>query len=273
MKPAAFTYHRAQTLSAAIEMLASDSDALVISGGQSLTPLLNLRMTLCDRLVDIGALEELRESSENESFVVIGAGVTHAMIEDGQAPDPAHSLMRRAAASIAYRAIRCHGTIGGSVAMADPAADWPCVLLALDAIAVLSGPHGERRVTMDDLLLGAYETAVRQGEIIRSFEIQKLPAQARTSISKVNRKTGAFANSLAVAVMNGAQSRVVLGAAASRAKILRGASAALARGLSLAEVCAQVAPDIEAILPERDPYLQSLHESNVRRALDEVMAP
>ena len=272
MKPSRFTYRRAASVADAIALLAvAPDETSAIAGGQSLGPLLNLRMTTAATLIDLAAISELRDSRDLGDAVFIGAGVTHAKIEDGKIPDPAHGLMRRAAAKIAYRAIRCHGTIGGSVAMADPAADWPCILLALRATARVAGPQGERRVAMDDLLVAAYETSLAPGEIILGFDIPKLDAKARAASSKINRKTGAFADSLAVAVRNGARSCVTLGAAAARACVLPQASAALARGEGMDALRPLVASDVAALLPAPDAYLQNLHATNVMRTLAEVL--
>ena len=271
MKPAPFTYRRAASVADAVRMSGElGGDASLIAGGQSLTPLLNLRMTMCDTLIDIGGLADMRNTRDLGDSIFIGAGVTHAMIEDGLTPDPSNGMMRRAASHIAYRAVRCHGTIGGSVAMADPAADWPCILLALDATAVIVSSAGERRVALDDLLVGTYETSLIAGELIAGFEIPKLPESARAASSKINRKTGAFATSLAVAVRNGASSRVTLGAAGPRARILPRVSSALARGEALQVIEDHVALDVASLLPEPDAYLQNLHTSNVMRVLAEV---
>jgi carbon-monoxide dehydrogenase medium subunit len=272
MKPSPFTYRRAASVADAIALLAAAPDETsAIAGGQSLGPLLNLRMTIAGTLIDLAAISELRESRDLGAAVFIGAGVTHAEIEDGKIPDPTHGFMRRAAAKIAYRAIRCHGTIGGSVAMADPAADWPCILLALDATARIAGQQGERRVAMDDLLVAAYETNLAPGEIILGFEIPKLDSATRAASSKINRKTGAFADSLAVTVRQGAGSRVTLGAASARACILPQTSAALAQGASLDALRPLVASEVAALLAAPDPYLQNLHTTNVMRTLAEVL--
>ncbi len=273
MKPAPFAYQRPSDLEAALAALAARQDsASLIAGGQSLVPLLNLRMTLCDALIDLGAIAELRATRDMGARIFIGAGVTHAMIEDGLVPDASNGLMRKAAAHIAYRAVRCHGTIGGSVAMADPAADWPCVLLALGATALLRGPAGDRIVDMDALLVGTYETSLQPGEIILGFEIDRLPTSARTAYVKSNRKTGAFATSLAVAVKTDTFARVTLGAASTRARILQATSAALAAGQDLATLEPIIARDVTSIMPQPDAYLQNLHETCVRRAIAEVLA-
>lgn len=272
MKSAPFAYRSAPTLDAALALLAEHDDALPISGGQSLAPLLNLRMAMCDTLVDLGRIAELRETRDLGDGIFLGAGVTHAMIEDGVAPDPANGLMRNAAAHIAYRAVRCHGTLGGSVAMADPAADWPCVLLALDAVAIARGPRGERRVAMDDLLIAAYETSLAHGEILVGFEIPKLAADAGTGRVKFNKKAGAFAMSLAVAVRNGARTRVALGAAGPRARLLPRAARALAERAPRETWSALLRDEIAAAMDAPDDYALNLHAACVERAMAEALA-
>ena len=270
MKPANFAYLRPSSLAEATQFLAADADTMPIGGGQSLIPLMNLRMATCRQLVDLSRLTDLRIWSESARHVVIGAGVTHAMIEDGQVPDPSQGMMRKAAHHIAYRAVRCHGTIGGSVAMADPAADWPCILLALNATVIITSVSGERRLSMDEFLKGTYETALKSGEFIRAFEIPKLAATARTATSKVNRKTGAFADALCAVVLDGQDARIAIAALGTRAHILKSASQALGSKATVAELHRAIASDIAALLPKSDAYLQHLHETNARRAIAEV---
>jgi CO/xanthine dehydrogenase FAD-binding subunit len=145
MKPAAFEYSRPDTLSEAIRLLGeADGSATPICGGQSLLVLMGLRLTMIDRLVDISRLPELRELRNGSRDAFVGASTTHAAIEDGRIPDPSAGLMARVASKIAYRAIRNLGTIGGSVALADPSADWPACLIALGAEVSIAGPDGQR---------------------------------------------------------------------------------------------------------------------------------
>src|SRR4051794_12283511 len=126
MKPAPFKYRRAASVADAARMSGElGGDASLIAGGQSLTPLLNLRMTMCDTLIDIGGLADMRNTRDLGDSIFIGAGVTHAMIEDGLTPDPSNGMMRRAAAHIAYRAVRCHGPIGGFPAVGGPPSGRP----------------------------------------------------------------------------------------------------------------------------------------------------
>jgi carbon-monoxide dehydrogenase medium subunit len=178
--------------------------------------------------------------------------------------------MRKAAAHIAYRAVRCHGTIGGSVAMADPAADWPAVLLALDATAVVLGEGGERRLGMNDLLTGTYTTSLEPGEIIIGFEVRKLGASARTSYVKFNKKVGAFASSLAVAVRDGDRLRIVLAGAGPRATLLERTAQAALNHTDTNRWRDMLEAEVAAIVEEADPYACALHVATLSRAIGDI---
>ncbi len=274
MKPAAFDYVRPGSLEEALGLLAgAPEDVMPLAGGQSLLPLLGLRMSSAAMLVDIGRLDALRRVEDTGSHVVIGAAVTHAEIEDGIVPDPGRGLMRRMAGRIAYRAVRNQGTIGGSVAMADPAADWPVCLIALEAVARIAGARGGRTVPVADLIEDVYTTSLARGEIIVAFEVPRLDAAARTGVAKVARKTGAFAMSQAVVVTNdGARAaRVVLAGAGSRAYRLPATSGLLqspdAAESSLREA---IRRDLEGCGGELDDYTIRLHTAVVLRAIAEA---
>ena len=273
MKPAPFAYARPASLDDALRMLSADAgDAMAIAGGQSLVPLLALRMSAAERLIDIGRLDALRQVAVTPTTVTIGAGITHAEIEDGGVPDPADGLMRRIAGGIAYRAIRNQGTIGGSVALADPAADWPSCLIALRAVAKFVGPNGERRLAVADLIEGVFATALERGELIVGFDIPKLGPAARTGFAKVARKTGAFAMSLAIAVLDGADTRVVLGGAGTRPLTLANASAVLGTAdTSEAALRGAIARDLDTI-DDIDAYARRLHTATILRAIAEARA-
>ena len=140
MKSSPFEYVRPKTVAEASTLLAQDGvDTAAIAGGQSLVPMLNLRVAQIDLLVDLSRLEELKVVAKHRTRLQIGALTTHAAIEDGKIPDRFGGLMRRVAGTISYRAVRNHGTIGGSVALADPAADWPGCLIALGASVRIAG--------------------------------------------------------------------------------------------------------------------------------------
>jgi carbon-monoxide dehydrogenase medium subunit len=274
MKPAAFEYSRPDTLSDAIRLLAeADGSAAPICGGQSLLVLMGLRLTMIERLVDISRLPELGEIRDDGRDIFIGASTTHAAIEDGLIPDPSAGLMPWIAGKIAYRAIRNLGTIGGSVALADPAADWPACLIALDAEVSIAGPDGERRASVADFVTGAYETILAPAEIVLGFHIPRC-ASMHWGTSKVCRKSGAFADSMAVFVEadDGAAPRAVLAGASSRACLLPGVGryASEHRTLDNVELRAVILQDLADVAPDADDYQRRCHLATVSRAMAEA---
>lgn len=268
MKPAPFDYVRAVSLADATRRLTQGG--AVISGGQSLMPLLALRIASADVLVDIRDIQVLRECHRIAGGARIGAGITHAEIEDGKIEDPTGGLMRRVAGGIAYRSIRNHGTIGGSVALADPAADWPACLLALGASVRIAEPAGERVEVIDAFLRGAYTTSLVQGEIITAFDVPALPADARVGWSKVVRKSGAFAMSIGCVVRrpSSATATAVLGGTTTRAVLMPQTGKAL--GASAGDLRAAIAADLAAVVPDADSYQQRLHTATLLRAIEEA---
>jgi carbon-monoxide dehydrogenase medium subunit len=274
MKAAPFDYVRPKTVAEASALLAQDGvTTAAIAGGQSLMPMLNLRVALIDLLVDLSRLEELKAVVETPESLRIGALVCHAAIEDGKIPDLFAGLMRRVAGQISYRAVRNHGTIGGSVALADPAADWPGCLIALGANVRVSGPKGARSEPLADFVLGTYETSLAAGEIILGFDVPRPSAPLRWGFSKVVRKSGAFANSIAFVVAQGRDGpvSVVLAAAGSRARPLPTAAQHLQAGAGSEDALrAGIAADLEVQVPGADAYQKRLHTATVLHAIREM---
>lgn len=200
MKAAAFAFARAASLDDA-------RDARPLAGGQSLGPMLNLRLARPERLVDLRHL--LRGTTEDADGVTWGAATTHAEIEDGVAPDPTGGFLRGVARSIAYRAIRNRGTVGGSLCHADPAADWPGALALVDAVAITSG---DRRIPVAQFVRSAFETALAPGEVLLAFHIPRPAPGVRHARHKVVRKTGEFAQAIAGVRVGADGTRVMLGA-------------------------------------------------------------
>jgi len=156
MKPAAFEFVRARTLSEATTiLLESEGAARVVAGAQSLGPMLNLRLVQPRILVDVTGIAELTEIDDRADAVTLGACITTANIEDGRLPGRGLQPLSVVAGRIAYRAVRNRGTIGGSVCHADPAADWISALCALGAQCVIAGPGGPRRLAVEDFVTGA----------------------------------------------------------------------------------------------------------------------
>lgn len=274
MKSASFDYIRPRTLAEASASLSRDEGtATAIAGGQSLLPMLSLRVAFPDLLVDIGGLEELKEIAETPDHVRIGALTTHAEIEDGGIPDRFDGLIQKVASQISYRAIRNHGTIGGSVALADPAADWPGCLMVLGAVVRIYGLKGTRSEPLSEFVQGQYATSLAADEIIVGFDVPRQDAPLRWGFFKVARKSGAFANSIAFAVERGRGGpvSVVLAAAGSRAHLLPTIAEKLGSGENREEALrAAIATDLAELIPHDDRYLSRLHTSTILRAVREM---
>lgn len=200
MKPVAFDYARPASVAEAVRMLAADPNAKVLAGGQTLGPMLNLRLAQPALLIDITRVPELAAVTEEADAVAIGATVTHAAIEDGRVTDPTGGFLARVARGIAYRAVRNRGTIGGSLAHADPAADWLSCLAALDAQVVIAGAAGTRGVGVAAFVRGAMETELSAHEVLVAVRISKFSRAARFGFHKICRKRGEFADAIGVAV-------------------------------------------------------------------------
>ncbi|HEY7244474.1 MAG TPA: FAD binding domain-containing protein [Xanthobacteraceae bacterium] len=215
MKPAPFTYVRPDTLAEALGLLKEEPEARVMAGGQSLGPLLNLRLAQPRHVIDISRLDELCGSSVAGDTLAIGACVTHAQIEDGKIPDIApRGFLPHVAKGIAYRAVRNRGTLGGSLAHADPAADWLTAMIALDASLELRGANGKSQIKVAKFVTGALQTSIEAGHLVSCVLLPRLSASARWGYAKYARKPGDFAESMAVAMVDperGFSSRIVLG--------------------------------------------------------------
>jgi carbon-monoxide dehydrogenase medium subunit len=257
MKPIAFDYVRPDDIAHALEVLsAADGAGKLIAGGQSLGPMLNLRLARPKLLIDVGRIAELRSVEDRGTFWRIGAAVTHAEIEDGATPIGSSGLLPYVARHIAYRAVRNRGTIGGSLAHADPAADWPLALAALGAEVEIRGPQGIRRSKAADLMVAAFTTILSDDEIIVAIEVSKLTATARWGTFKLSRKAGEFPLASATVMVDSerAAAAIFLGALPDRPRSLPALAQQLlqhgAGGITtetLAEAVAQAAPDIDSI--------------------------
>ena len=219
MKPAPFDYARPSSLADAIALLASDELSLkLLAGGQSLGPMLNLRLAQPDLLIDITAVPDLLRVEAGGDGVLIGACVTHADIEDGRVPDPTEGVLPAVARGIAYRAVRNRGTIGGSLAHADPAADWISALAALGAEAIMRGPAGQRRLPVERLMAGVFEAALEPDELLEAIWVPRLSPRRRWGFYKFCRKAGEFAHAIGAVLYDPERAvcRAVIGATESR---------------------------------------------------------
>ncbi|GII58545.1 carbon monoxide dehydrogenase [Planotetraspora thailandica] len=284
MKPAAFDYHRPAGTAEAVRLLSDlGDDAKVIAGGQSLLPIMNMRLAEPAHLVDVTGIAELRQTTVDASGARYGATTTHMRFEYQLVPDVTGGLLSRMAAGIGYQAIRNRGTVGGSLAHSDPSAEWPTVMAALDAAVHVLSVRGMRRVPVRDLLLGFFSTALEPDELIVDVEVGRLPASTRWGVCKTARKPGEFAESLAVALMEHdatpriRQPRLWLGAAADTPVRLAGTER-LVEGHDVDAVTADdlvvpIAADLGADPGAGDPaarYVLHLHAVTVHRALRAV---
>jgi aerobic carbon-monoxide dehydrogenase medium subunit len=189
LKPAAFAYAKPRTAEEAFGLLERHG-AQVLAGGQSLIPSLNMRLASSELLVDIGGISSLSGIRSSEDAVRIGALTTHAQIERSEEIRKRVPMLAEAAAHIAHPAIRNRGTLGGSLALADPAAEYPACALALDATIVIQGKNGERRVKAADFFTGLFETALAPREIVAAVEF---PTGGESVFLELARRQGDYA--------------------------------------------------------------------------------
>jgi carbon-monoxide dehydrogenase medium subunit len=270
MKAAAFEYLRADSAPQASAWLQGDERiAKVCSGSQSLGAMLNLRLVQVDRLVDVSRVPALLGCALQGERLRIGAATTHARIEDGTLPDVTRGLLPHVAGGIAYRAVRNRGTIGGSLAHADPAADWLSTLLLLGADCLLQGPGGERRLPIGEFLQGPFTTALAPDELLVAVEVPCFSTHARWSYRKLCRKPGEFAEGIGAVWVDPSHgiARAVVGALDGLPRLLQGADvlAGLQDGAALADWLAQAGVD--------DPYKADVLAAMLSQALGDVLAP
>ncbi len=274
MKSPAVDYVRPRSLVEAVDLLAKHrGEARVIAGGQSLVAMMNLRVASPGLLIDISRLPELSTVTDDADVVTLGACVTHAAIEDGRVADPSRGLMPRVAASLAYRAIRNRGTIGGSLALSDPAAEWPAVLTALDAEVMVRGPGGRRSIRCTEFTTGIFETALAADDVIDSIRIPRLSADARWGYLKLCRKSGEFAGALAVAIADRKRGhcRVVLGAA-NGAPLMLDAAARLISNGEREDMRNAIAADLDRAADRHfDEFQRNLHAVAAMRAVQQAL--
>jgi carbon-monoxide dehydrogenase medium subunit len=194
LKPAPFAYEAPTTLDGAIEQLRVHGGAArLLAGGQSLMPVLNFRLGRPRLLIDLNRIPELAFIRDDGDRLSIGAMTRECEIEDSALIQRHAPLLYEATRHIGHRAIRNRGTIGGSLAHADPAAEYPAAALALDCVMVVRGPGGERRIAAGDFFGGALTTTVGEDEILVRIEVPKVPGRSGTAFVEIARRPGDFA--------------------------------------------------------------------------------
>ena len=194
MKAAAFAYARATSVANALELLTAHGErAKVLSGGQSLLPAMNLRLLSPELIIDIGGLAELRGVVAQGGVLTIGALTRHADLLKS-AEITAHApLLTDAVVHVAHPAIRNRGTIGGSLAHADPASELPACMLALGATMIVRGPNGERRIAASEFFAGIYETSLEPQELLVAVELPVTPKSSTHFFHEFARRHGDYA--------------------------------------------------------------------------------
>jgi len=264
VKAAAFDYLRPRDLGEALAALRG-SDAKPIAGGQSLGPMLNLRLARPKLLVDVSKLAELKTISDEGDAWRIGAAVTHAELEDR--PLPGCEPLAKVARVVAYRAVRNRGTVGGSLAHADPAADWPVVFAALDAMVRVVGAAGRREIKADAFMTAAFTTQLADDEIVDSIRVPKLGAGARWGYYKFCRKTGEFPDAAAALLLDPERrvARLFAGALERAPQPLDSVARALAEhGAASAEM---IGAALARVAPGLGPAARKLRATAVQRAI------
>ena len=257
MIPATFGYTRASTIDDAVAALASSDDAKVLGGGQSLLPVLRLRLNAPELVVDCSGIDEIKSIDGSGDRVVIGSGATHHAVMNDPAVTSSVPLLAQATATVADPQIRHRGTVGGALAHADPRADQPPVALALDAEFTIAGPGGRRTVPAAEFFIGPFETAVGEDELLVSASFPKYDGWG-SHYEKFNRTAQAWSIvgvGAAVRMDSGSIAEARIGLANVGGTPMRATATeqALVGASSMAEVeaaCAQAADGLEPFADE-----------------------
>jgi aerobic carbon-monoxide dehydrogenase medium subunit len=273
MKASAFAYARATSVANALELLATHGDkARVLSGGQSLIPAMNLRLVSPELIVDIGDLRELRGITVKGETLVVGALTRHADLLKSSHIVKCVPLLAAAVAHVAHPAIRNRGTIGGSLAQADPASELPACMLALDATIVVRGPGGERRIAAEEFFTGIYETKLAPQDLLVAIEVPVARNEAAHFFQEFARRHGDYAivGLAAQAVLQGdVFADLRLGYFAVGDKPVLAKAAAKLTGIAITP--ALLAEASAALSDELDPHEDQQATAAMRRHLARVL--
>jgi carbon-monoxide dehydrogenase medium subunit len=282
MKPSEFEYEAPDTLDEAIGLIAGEPGAKVLAGGQSLVPLLSLRLAAPSLLVDLRRVPDLAGVERANGEVRVGAMVRQRSAERDAGIREAVPLMVAALRHIAHPQVRSQGTIGGSIAHADPAAELPAVLVALDGRVRVRGPRGERVIAAGDFFTGFLSTALAEDEIVTALEFDAAAPHTGAACIEVAQRAGDYAlcGALAQVTLDGdrvAAARVALFGIGDRPLRARAVEAALTGEPATPEAVASAAAEAGAEAdPIDDPHVPAeyrLHLAQVvtRRALDQAI--
>jgi carbon-monoxide dehydrogenase medium subunit len=202
MKPASFTYHAPTSVDEAVALLAEfgPNDGRILAGGQSLIATMAFRVARPAHLIDINGVAELTKIDVSGSTLKIGACVRHAAFEGDVVRGPTGALLRKVVQNIAHYPIRTRGTFCGSVANADPASEWCCVMAALDGVVVARSARETRLIPAVEFYQGVMTTDLKEDELVVAAELPVLPDETRTGFVEFSRRKGDFAIAMALAV-------------------------------------------------------------------------
>jgi aerobic carbon-monoxide dehydrogenase medium subunit len=252
MYASSFAYHRASTLADAQRLLAANPGAKLLAGGHSLLPAMKLRLAAPSALIDIGRVAELKGVTEAGGGLRIGAMTTHAEVAASSIVKTHAGVLADAAAHIGDPAVRNRGTIGGSVAHADPGADYPTVLMALGASIDVAGPKGARSIAAADFFQGMMTTALGDGEIVTAVTVPSLGGRgaAYAKFSHPASRYAVIGAAAVVSVSNGVCERaiIIVGGLTAQPTPLPSVEAALAGKALTAEAIASAAAHAAADL-------------------------
>lgn len=281
MKAAPFAYQRAGSLADAIQACSNaDAGVKVLGGGQSLGPMLNMRLVRAAMLVDISGAQDMARVERRDGSLFIGGALTHAAIEDGaldaalaEEAAPLARMLRHAASTIAYRAVRNRGTLAGSLAHADPAADWVLAMAALDAQLQCVSSSATRRVPATAFMSGAFTTALADGELLAGVLVPLYTADMRWGYYKFCRKTGEFAEASCAVVLDPQRgvARIVIGALDGAPASLAGLAAQVAGQGMGALTDSAVRDAVAQAAQSKDAVDRRLIEAAVKRAVRQAL--
>jgi carbon-monoxide dehydrogenase medium subunit len=274
MIPAQFEYTAPETLGGALSALAAGGEAKLLAGGHSLIPTMKLRLAQPDKLVDLANIPELQFIAETDGVIRVGAMTTHYQVESSELLAERCPLLAKSAASIGDVQVRNRGTIGGSVVHADPAADYPAALLALEAKVKLVSAGGERVVDYEEFLVDAMMTAIEPGEILT--EVHVPVDTAGTAYRSIVQPASGYAIVGVAARVGDGLVRVGVTGAGPKAFRARAVEAALQGGEvtkeAIAAAAALAADGVELLsdLHANEAFRAALLKTEMRRALEEA---
>jgi carbon-monoxide dehydrogenase medium subunit len=242
-RPAPFDYRRPASVEEAVALLAADPDARPLAGGHSLLPMMKLRLAEPATIVDVGRIPGLAAIEADADAIRIGALATHASVAASELVRSRCRVLAATAGAIGDRQVRNRGTLGGSVAHADPGADYPTVLEALAATIVATGPNGRREIAADDFFTGVFTTSLEQGELVTAVKVPAVGAGAGAAYEKHRHPASGYAVAGVAAVVHVSDGRCT-----SARVVVGGVTGMPERAHAAAEAAVGAAPGDEAAI-------------------------